>query len=108
MSRKPRAHSVSKILANKNAEIIIYAKIKTDVIIKNNRKDIFVHDMKRKEITLIEIFITNLDILTQIQNEKKRKYDLLTKEITLKYICKINIIPYICHSFGKISCNLSQ
>ena len=51
--------------------------------------------MIRKEITLIEVGITNLDILTQVENEKSRKYDLIANEIALSYKCKVKIIPYV-------------
>ena len=50
---------------------------------------------KRKEIALIEVGITNLDILTQVENEKTRKYDLIANEIALTYKCKVKIIPYV-------------
>ena len=51
--------------------------------------------MKRKEITLIEVGITNLDLLTQVENEKSRKYDLIANEVALTYKCKVKIIPYV-------------
>jgi len=44
---------------------------------------------------LIEIGITNLDLLTQVENEKHRKYDLLANEIALSYKCKVKIVPYV-------------
>ena len=63
-SRKLRTHSVQEVIANENAEIRVDTRIKTDVKIKHDRPDLFVFDKKKKEITLIEIGITNLDILT--------------------------------------------
>ena len=62
---------------------------------KYNRPDLFVHDKKRKEITLIEVCITNLDLLTQVENEKSRKYDLIANELSLTFKCKVKIIPYV-------------
>ena len=44
---------------------------------------------------LIEVGITNLDLLTQVENEKTRKYDLIANEIALMYKCKVKIIPYV-------------
>ena len=61
----------------------------------NNRPDLFVYDKKRKEITLIEVGITNLDLLTKVENEKTRKYDLIANELALSYKCKVKIIPYV-------------
>jgi len=49
----------------------------------------------RQEITLIEVGITNLDLLTQVENEKTRKYDLIANEIALSYKCKVKILPYV-------------
>jgi hypothetical protein len=38
-------------------------------------------------MALIEVGITNLDLLTQVENEKSRKYDLIAKELALIYKC---------------------
>jgi hypothetical protein len=58
-------------------EIRVHTRIKTDIKIQHNRPDLFVYVKKRKEITLIELGINNLDLLTQVENEKTRKYDLI-------------------------------
>ena len=94
-SKKLRSHSVQEVVANENVEIRVDTRIKTDVKIQHNRPDLFVHDKKRKEITLIEVGITNLDLLTQVENEKSRKYDLIANELALSYKCKVKIIPYV-------------
>lgn len=47
--------------------------------------------------------ITSLKLLSQIENEKSRKYDLLVKEVPLKI--NVNII---CDSFKTINWKLSQ
>ena len=94
-SKKLRSHSVQEVVANENVEIRVDTRIKTDIKIQHNRPDLFVHDKKRKEITLIEVGITNLDLLTQVENEKSRKYDLIANELALTYKCKVKIIPYV-------------
>ncbi|KAL4719725.1 hypothetical protein ACJJTC_004657 [Scirpophaga incertulas] len=94
-SKKLRTHSVQEVVANENVEIRVDTRIKTDIKIQHNRPDIFVYDKKRKEITLIEVGITNLDLLTQVENEKSRKYDLIANELSLIYKCKVKIIPYV-------------
>ena len=94
-SKKLRSHSVQEVVANENVEIRVDTRIKTDIMIQHNRPDLFVYDKKRKEITLIEVGITNLDLLTQVENEKTRKYDLIANEIALSYKCKVKIIPYV-------------
>ena len=94
-SKKLRSHSVQEVVANENVEIRVDTRIKTDIKIQHNRPDLFVYDKKRKEITLIEVGITNLDLLTQVENEKTRKYDLIANEVALSYKCKVKIIPYV-------------
>ena len=94
-SKKLRSHSVEEVVANENVEIWVDTRIKTDVKIQHNRPDLFVYDKKRKEITFIEVGITNLDLLTQVENEKTRKYDLIANEVALTYKCKVKIIPYV-------------
>ena len=94
-AKKIRTHSVQEIIENENAEIRVDTRIQTDIKIQNNKPDIFIHDKKRKEIILIEIGITNQDLLQVVENEKKRKYDLLANELGLIYKCRTKIIPYV-------------
>jgi hypothetical protein len=90
-SKKMRSHSVQEVLANENVEIRVDTRIKTDIKIQHNRPDLFVYDKKRKEITLIEVGITNLDMLSQVENDKTRKYDSIANYITYKY----KVVPYV-------------
>ena len=50
---------------------------------------------RKREIILIEIGITDLDLLTQVENDKIIKYDLVANVLSLMYKCKVNIIPYV-------------
>ena len=88
-------HSVQETMSNEFAEIRVDIRIKTDIKINNNRPDIFVYDKKRKEIILIEVGITNQDLLQTVEVEKQRKYDILANELSLLYKCKSKIIPYV-------------
>ena len=72
-SKNLRSHSVQEVVANENVEIRVDTRIKTDIKIQHDRPDIFVMDKKKNEITHIEIGITNLDISTQVENEKTKK-----------------------------------
>ena len=94
-SKKLRTHSVQVTIYKEFAEIRVDTRIKTDIKINNNRPDIFVYDRKRMEIVLIEVGITNQDLLQIVEVEKKRKYDLLANELSLLYKCKSRIIPYV-------------
>jgi len=60
-----------------------------------NRPDIIVHDKKKKEIIIIEVGITSQDQLQKVENEKSRKYDVLSKELSAMHNCKSRIIPYV-------------
>jgi hypothetical protein len=94
-AKKLRTHSVQEIIENENAEIRVDTTIRTDIKIQNNRPDIFIYDKKRKEILLIEVGITNQDLLNVVENEKMRKYDLLANELGLLYKCNTKIIPFV-------------
>ena len=50
--------------------VVLFESISISAVIY--RPDLFVYDKKRKEIALIEVGITNLDILTQVENEEIR------------------------------------
>jgi hypothetical protein len=78
-----------------NAEIRVDTRIRTDIKIQNNRPDLFVLDKRRNEIMLIEVGVTNQDLLQSVELEKTRKYDLLANELSLIYKCKVRIIPYV-------------
>jgi hypothetical protein len=52
-------------------------------------------DKRAKEILIVEIGVTSIDNLQQVESEKLRKYDLLANELGLIHGCKIKIIPYV-------------
>ena len=56
--------SLQKIIGNNEVEI------KTDIKLPNNRPELFIYDKKKEEITLIEVGITNQDILQTVESEK--------------------------------------
>ena len=94
-SKKLRGHSVQEIVSNEYVEIRVDTRVKTDIKVQNNRPDIFVFEKKKKEITLIEIGVTNQDLLQTVETEKTRKYDILANELSNMYKCKTKIIPYV-------------
>ncbi len=94
-SKKIRSHSVQQIVGNKNAEIRVDTRIKTDIKVQCNKPDLFVFDKLNNEITLIEVGITSLTQLQTVEVEKKIKYDLLANEISLIYKAKVKIIPFV-------------
>ena len=94
-SKRVRSHSIQETVANENAEIRVDTRIKTDTKVQNNRPDLFVLDKRRNEILLVEVGITNLDLLQSVEVEKSRKYDLLANELSLIYKCRVRIVPYV-------------
>ncbi|KAL6120493.1 hypothetical protein NUSPORA_02773 [Nucleospora cyclopteri] len=58
-SKKIRNHSVQEIVCNENVEIWVDNKIKINVKIQCNNPDLFIHDIIRNLITLIEVGITS-------------------------------------------------
>ncbi len=84
-----------EIMENDNAEIRVDTRISTDIKVSHNKPDILVLDKKRKEILIVEIGITNQDLLTVVENEKLRKYDLLANELGLIHKAKTRIVPYV-------------
>lgn len=94
-NKRLRNHSVQEINANENVEIRIDTTVSTTTKQKNNRPDIIVLDKKKKEIIIIEVGITCQDNLNLVEKEKKRKYDILAKELELMYNYKSKIIPYV-------------
>ena len=52
-------------------------------------------DKKSREILIVEIGVTSIDNLQQVETEKLRKYDLLANVLGLIHGCKTKIIPYM-------------
>ncbi|KAF7683547.1 hypothetical protein TCON_1240 [Astathelohania contejeani] len=73
--KKLQTHSVQEVMENERAEIRVDTRIRTDILIKNNRPDIFIYDKKDNEIILVEVGITSQDNLQIVETEEKRKYD---------------------------------
>ncbi|KAF7683985.1 hypothetical protein TCON_0813 [Astathelohania contejeani] len=89
-SKKLRSHSVQEVIKNERTEI--RSMIRTHILVKNNRPDIFIFDTKEIEIISVEVGITSKDNLKSLKRVKK--YDFLANELGLLYKAKIKIIPY--------------
>ncbi|KAF7683759.1 hypothetical protein TCON_1028 [Astathelohania contejeani] len=75
--------------------IRVETRIRTDILIKNNRPDIFIYDKKENEIILVAVGITSQDNLQIVETEKKRKYEPLANELSLLCKAKTKIIPHV-------------
>ncbi|EQB59856.1 reverse transcriptase [Vairimorpha apis BRL 01] len=102
-NKKLRGYFVQQIVANKYVEIRVDTTIKTDVKIRYNKPDILLIDKIKKELLIVEIGVTSLDNLQQVESEKFRKYDELANELGLIHGCKTKIIPYVITWDGIVS-----
>ncbi|KAF7682732.1 hypothetical protein TCON_2051, partial [Astathelohania contejeani] len=75
------------------AEIRVDTRIRTDILVKHNRPDIFIYDKRENMVILVEIGITSQDNLQQVEVEKK--YDLFANELGILYKVKTKIILYV-------------
>ncbi|KAF7683499.1 hypothetical protein TCON_1299 [Astathelohania contejeani] len=91
--KKLRSHLVQEVMENERAEIRVDTRISTDILIKNNRPDIFIYDKKENEIILVKVGITSR--VQIVETEKKRKYDFLANELGLLCEAKTKIIHYV-------------
>ena len=94
-SKKMKTHSAQEIVENANAEIRVDTRVQTDAKFKNDGPDIYVFDKNKNKVIFIEVGITNQDLLTVVEDEKLRKYDLLANEVAMIKKCKVKIIPYV-------------
>ncbi|KAF7683551.1 hypothetical protein TCON_1244 [Astathelohania contejeani] len=77
---KKRSHPVQKVMENDRAEIRVNTRIRIDILVKNNRPDIFIYDKKENEIILDEVGITSQDEV-HFKKKKKSKYNILKNEL---------------------------
>ncbi|KAF7676595.1 hypothetical protein TCON_2689 [Astathelohania contejeani] len=66
-TKRIRFHLVQEVMENERAEIRVDIRIRTDILIKNNRPDIFIYDNKENEIILVEVGITSQDNLQIVE-----------------------------------------
>lgn len=75
--------------------------MKIDIPVKNDRANILIYDKKKNKIMfkviLIEINITNLELLTQIENEQFKNYDFLVNEFFIIYKYKVLYFIIYCY-----------
>ncbi|KAF7684476.1 hypothetical protein TCON_0341 [Astathelohania contejeani] len=91
-TNKPRNHSVQEIAENDLAEIRVDTRIRTDILVKHNRPDIFIYDNRENMVILVEIISRARITCSKLRLEKKRKYDLLANE--LEYYIKQKLRYY--------------
>ncbi|KAI5150636.1 hypothetical protein ENBRE01_1614 [Enteropsectra breve] len=93
--KKLKNYKVESVIENNNVLIKTDLPIFTELKIQANKPDILIHDKIRNVITIIEIGVTNKELLKKVEKEKKWKYALLARELKNMYKCEVNIIPYV-------------
>ncbi|XP_029657725.1 uncharacterized protein LOC115231995 [Octopus sinensis] len=106
--KKLKIHSVQTVSVNEFVEIKVDTFIKTDIILEHNKPDLFVFDKKNNRIFLIEVGITSSPNLQQVEVEKLRKYDLLSKELELIYHANVKIVPIVLTWDGLVTSKFQQ
>ncbi|KAF7683777.1 hypothetical protein TCON_1025 [Astathelohania contejeani] len=91
-SKQLRSHSVKKVMESERAGIRVNTRIRTDIIVKNNRPDIFFYDKNENGIILVDVGITSQDNHQIVETWEKRKYNFLVNNLGLLYKAKTKII----------------
>ena len=93
---KLKNYQVQKVISNERVKIKSDITIVTELRMEHNKPDLMIHDYRTKEITLIEVGITNKDILANKELTKSRKYERLVNELKcIHEAYKVTIIPVI-------------
>ncbi|KAI5151602.1 hypothetical protein ENBRE01_2250, partial [Enteropsectra breve] len=93
--RRLKNYEVEGIKENKRVMIKSDLPIMTQLKIHENKPDLLIHDKLTNTITIIEVGVTNKEILHKVETDKKHKYETLGKELKSMYKCDIVIIPYV-------------
>ena len=88
-------YKVQNVVSNERICIKSDVIVRTENMVEHNKPDLMIHDFRTKEITLIEVGITNKNILKEVDVEKGRKYDYLTNDLRLMYPGTTKIIPIV-------------
>lgn len=80
-NRRLKNYKVEGVVSNERVRIKSDIPILTENRnVQYNKPDLFIHDLKTNEITMIEIGVTNKNDLPTTELTKGRKYDLLERE----------------------------
>ena len=95
-SKKMKYYEAQQVLSNERVKIKSDIPILTELRLEHNKPDLMVHDLRSKQITLIEVGITNKHILANTETTKWRKYELLANDLKCMYQGhSVEIIPVV-------------
>ena len=94
-NKKLKGYDIQKHLQNDKVEVRVDTPITLDNRIKHNYQDIVVFDHKNREIKNIEIGITSINKLKEVEVYIKRKYYKLANQLASIYKYRVEIIPFV-------------
>ncbi|KAI2805264.1 hypothetical protein BLOT_004258 [Blomia tropicalis] len=96
-NRRLKNYKVEGVVSNERVRIKSDVPILTENRnVQYNKPDLFIHDLKTNEITMIEIGVTNKNDLPTTELTKGRKYDLLAGEMRSTFRArKVTVIPVV-------------
>src|SRR5699024_772951 len=77
-SKRLKNYKVQNVICNERVKIKSDVPVTTELRIEHNKPDLMIHDLKRKEIILVEVGITSKHILATTETTKGRKYELFS------------------------------
>nr|XP_027204724.1 uncharacterized protein LOC113798392 [Dermatophagoides pteronyssinus] len=93
--KRLKNYRVENVVSNERVRIKSDTPILTDNRIDHNKPDLLVHDLKTNDIWLIEVGITNKNILPNTEITKSRKYEMLSNELKTTFKANVHIIPIV-------------
>ncbi|OTF71712.1 hypothetical protein BLA29_002093, partial [Euroglyphus maynei] len=93
--RRLKNYRVENVVSNERVRIKSDVPIMTDNRIDHNKPDLMIHDLKTNEIWLIEVGITNKNILPNTEITKTRKYEMLANELKSTLRANVQIVPIV-------------
>ena len=95
-NKKLKNYEVKEVLSNERVTIKSDIPVLTELRLKFNKPDLLIHDWRTKEITLVEVGITNKNSLAATELEKLSKYEILGNELKCLYPgTNVTIIPVV-------------
>ena len=79
--KKLKNYKVQKVVGDEKVKIKSDMAILTELRLEHYKPDLMIHDIRKKEITLVEVGITNKNILDKTELEKAHKYAILANEL---------------------------
>jgi hypothetical protein len=103
--KKIGKHRACETTIDKNRQIEIRTNVSIDLeaVIKHNKPDILIIDKRMREILIVEIGVTNMYKLKEVEEFKKQKYERLARELQGVYGYKTEVIPFVITWDGKVT-----